>query len=188
MLFGNTFNQILVESVTSCQVIQKIKIVFLRFFLFDEFTLLVRFQHRHSNLRKCGTKADNALRRNLAKDSFISSVAALKSVRFINDDDRSRSLDSIQRTHKALYCYIVIFLIQQFPLLEQLLIDHNHINSVFVLARAVHKVTNRRGKIIVALLLFLQGRHFAQIYLCAISQRITEMPLHVRVTDKLNST
>ena len=133
------------------------------------------------------TEADDALRIQFLLDGLVRLLVARETMRLVDDHERTRRFDCVERTVKALDTRIVVVTLQQRVLAssQKLHVDQKHIDAVINLTRTLDEILNRRRKILPPLLLVLWRLQYLALDLRPISALVLEMLLDVAIRQEL---
>ena len=175
MFLYDPLDEVLIERCASVQIIEQIGIIldlgsFLAAPLYDR--------------RKGRAIADNALRQKLLLDGPIRSLRPLKTMRFINEDERARCLERCKRPVESLRPVVIIIPLQHLRARQKLHVEQQDKDPIAALARTLDKLTYDTREELTPLRSFLRLQH-TRHELCLIAADITEMPLHTCIQEEL---
>ena len=178
MLLHHALYQSLIEGLTGIQVVKEMPIVFYG---------MLRLAKSLRPQGKRRAEADDALRIQFLLDGLVRLLVARETMWLVDDHERTRRLDCVERTVKALDARIVVVTLQQRILAsgQKLHVDQKHIDAVINLTRTLDEILNRRRKILPPLLLVLWRLQYLALDLRPISALVLEMLLDVAIRQKL---
>ena len=104
VLLHHALNEPLIEGLTGIQVIEKMPIVFYG---------MLRLAKSLRPQRERRTEADDALRIQFLLNGLVRLLVTRETMRLVDDHERTRRLDCVERTVKALYTRIIVVTLQQ---------------------------------------------------------------------------
>ena len=178
VLLHHALNETLIEGLTGIQVIEEMPIVFYGMF---------RLAKSLRPQRERRTKADDALRIQFLLNGLVRLLVTREAMRLVDNHERTRRLDCVERTVKALDARIIVVTLQQRILAsrQKLHVDQKHIDAVVNLTRALDEILNRRREVLPPLLLFLRRLQYLALDFRPISTLVLEMLLDVAIRQKL---
>ena len=178
VLLHHALDQPLIEGLAGIQVIEEMPIVFYG---------MLRLAKSLRPQGKSRAKADDALRIQFLLDGLVRLLVARKAMRLVDDHERTRRLDCVERTVKALDTRIIVVTLQQRILAssQKLHVDQKHIDAVINLTRTLDKILNRRREVLTPLLLVLRRLQHLALNLGPISTLVLEVLLDIAIRQEL---